>query len=96
MTHEDKIIEELETEIRMAMIAAKSNPTAPKAEHYSNLLNKFRTTLSTYRTQVLEEVKQEVLELRACADMNDEWCKAQRSMCDDILIGLQRLKHPTN
>ena len=37
-TMENKDIEEIETEIRMAMIAAKSNPTAPKAEHYAGAM----------------------------------------------------------
>lgn len=42
----EKYMEEIETDIRMAMIAAKSNPQAPKAEHYHEVLEKIRMAFS--------------------------------------------------
>ena len=55
----EEIVEELEVDIRMAMISAKSNPQMPKAEHYQELLYKLTQTLTAERKRCDEMVEAE-------------------------------------
>lgn len=52
-------VEEFEHEIRMAMIAAKSNPQAPKAEHYASVVEHLTTLLKETEREKEEAVREE-------------------------------------
>ena len=56
-------VEEIETEIRMAMIGAKANPRTPKAEHYTNLLQMIEQALTQAQQQGERAAYQKVLDL---------------------------------
>ena len=51
----EKVVEEYEQDIRMALIGAKNDPQAPKSTHYWEILQKLRSTLTTLTAKHEEE-----------------------------------------